>query len=273
MTTDTLEQDLKSFAEPRPGDERLRHAIRGTIAGHLETRPASRRGRRLLLGGGAMAATVAASVVALIGTSGSGGPPTANAAILARVTGAMSPPADIIVHVKETGVLSDGTQVGVEWWQETSAPYALRLLKGPTGREVEGAADGTTSSRYDAATNTIYEQEDAKPPTLVDPVESVRAALAAGTGQVAGTVTIDGQSLYEVELSNGVVAYFDRNDYRPVYIDNPQDGGSVVRTRVTTYEELPVTSANRQLLSIAAQHPGASVETGEAPASAGKSKG
>jgi hypothetical protein len=53
-----------------------------------------------------------------------------------------------------------------------------------------------------------------------------------------------------------------------VYLDNPQRDGSVIRTRVITYEELPLTPENNTLLSIAAQHPRASVETGSPSAPA-----
>jgi len=267
MTTDELERDLKTLAEPQPDDERLRLAIRATLAEELHLQPGSRRRTRLALGSAAvMAATGVAAIVALIGTGGSGGPASANAAILTHVVRAISPPANLIVHVEETGTLEDGTQVGAEWWQETNPPHAIRLIKGPAGREVEGAADGTISSQYDAATNTIYQQPDSKSPTLIDPIESVRAALANGTAQIDGTVTIDGLSLYKIELPDGVVGYFDQSDYRPVYIDNPQRGGSVVRTRVTTYEELPITPRNEQLLSIAAQHSDARVAAGAPPA-------
>jgi hypothetical protein len=262
MTTDELERDLTTLAEPQADDERLRLAIRATLGEQLHGHPRTRRRTRLVLGAAAVAAaTLAAAAVALIGTSGSG-PSSANAAILAHAVRAISPPADIIVHVKEVGTQPDGTQVGAEWWQETSPPYAIRLIKGPVGRQLEGAADGTTSSRYDAGTNTIYERPDSTSPTLIDPIETVRAALTHGTAQVAGTVTIDGRSLYEIELPNGVVGYFDRTDYRPVYLDNPQRGGGVVRTRVITYEELAVTPESETLLSITAQHPGASVDTG-----------
>jgi hypothetical protein len=135
------------------------------------------------------------------------------------------------------------------------------------GQRVESAADGTTFSEYDASTNTIYRRADSTSPTLMDPIETVRAALVNGTAHVAGTVTIDGQSLYKIELPNGVVGYFDRADYQPVYLDNPQRDGSVVRTRVVTYQELPTTSANEALLSITAQHPRASVGTGSPPTS------
>lgn len=268
MTTEELEleRDLRSLAEPQAEDEHLRLAIRTALGEHLQGRPRRRR-RRLLIGTASVAAaTLAAAIVALIGTGGSGGPSSANAAILAHVARTLSPPANIIVHVKETGTLPDGTQVDAEWWQETNAPHAIRLIKGPRNHETEAAADGTTSSQYDAGTDTIYEQSDSKSPTLVDPIESVRAALANGTAQVAGTVTIDGRSLYKIELPDGVIGYFDKNDYRPVYLDNPQRGGSVVRTQVTAYDELPLTSENEKLLSISAQHPGVRVQPGTPPA-------
>jgi hypothetical protein len=266
MTTDSLERDLHALAEPQAGDLHLRTAIRATLGGQLVARPQRRRRARFALGGATVAAaTAAAAIVALIGT---GGPPTANAAILAHVVHAASTPAGMIVHVRETGTLSDGTRVAAEWWQETNAPYAMRLIKGPVGEEGESASDGTTVSQYDAASNTVYQQPDAAPPNLVDPVEAVRAELIAGTAHVDGTVTIDGRSLYKVVLADGVIGYFDRTNYQPVVIDNPQHDGSVVRTQVTAYEELPITAASRQLLSVAAQHPGARVATGELPAPA-----
>ena len=99
---------------------------------------------------------------------------------------------------------------------------------------------------------------------MVDPVETVRAELTTGTAKVAGTVTINGQSLYEIELANGVVRYFESN-YRPVYLDNPQGDRTVVRTHVLAYEELPLTSENERLVSLTAQHPDARVETIAAP--------
>jgi hypothetical protein len=235
MTTDELERGLKTLAEPRADDEFLRRAIRA----QLQSRPGARRHNPLVFGFAAVAAAaLAATIIALIGT---GGPSSANAAILAHVVRASRPPADLIVHVKEIGAQRDGTQVGAEWWQETNPPYAVRLIKGPVGAEVESA--------------------DPRSPTLIDPIETMRAGLTDGTAQIAGTVTIDGRSLYKIELPDGVVGYFDRGDYRPVYIDNPQRDGSVVRTQVVAYEELPITPENEKLLTIAAQRPAASVDT------------
>ena len=215
---------------------------------------------RRALGAAAFAAAAVAAAVTLIGTNGSGGPASANAAIIQHAIRAMTAPANIIVHVKETGV-QNGTPVAVEWWQQISPPYALRLIKDSLGQQGEGATDGTTSSWYDAGTNTIYQRPNSSSPSLIDPLSTVRQQLASGSAEVAGTVTIDGLSLYKIELPNGVVGYFDRTDYRPVYVDNPQRDGSVVRTRVVTYEELPITPENEQLLSLTDQHPTASVET------------
>ena len=276
MPTDELERDLKTLAEPQADDEQLRLAIRATLADHLRGRPRVRRRTHLVLGSAAVAAaTLAAASVALIGMGGSG-PSSANAAILAHVVRAINPPANLIVHIKESGVQHDGTQVAAEWWQETNPPYAIRLIKGAAGQpidakgkaggqQVESAADGTTSSQYDAGTNTIYQRPDSTSPALIDPIETVRAELTHGTAQLAGTVTIDGRSLYKIELPGGVVGYFDQTDYRPAYLDNPQRDGSVVRTQVITYEELPITPESEALLSITAQHPRASAETGPPP--------
>jgi hypothetical protein len=279
MGTDEIERDLMTLADPQADDERVRLAIRTTLGEQARGHPEIRRRRRLFLGAAAVtAAALAAAAIAVVGTSGSG-PSSANAAILAHVVRAISPPANIIVHVKEAGVQPDGTQVAAEWWQETNPPYAMRLIKEAAGRQVdakgnaggqsvESASDGTSSSQYDAGTNTIHQYPDSTPPTSIDPIESARAALGQGTAQVAGTVTIDGRSLYKIELSDGVVGYFDQTDYRPVYLDNPQRDGSIVRTRVITYEELPITPANDLLLSISAQHPRALVDTGPPDGSA-----
>jgi hypothetical protein len=174
-------------------------------------------------------------------------------------------PANAIVHVKEVGV-QDGTPIAAEWWQQTNAPHALRMIKGPVGQEQEASDDGTTLFHYDASTNTIVETPDSSAPALVDPIQVVREQLEHGQAQVAGTVTIDGTSVYKIELPTGVTAYFDTSDYRPLYLDNPQGDGSVVRTRVVTYEELPVNAGNAKLLSVVTQHPGARVSTESAPA-------
>jgi hypothetical protein len=261
MKTDALERDLRTLVEPQEADERLRLAIRARLNEQLYGRPRRRFRMRLAFGSAALtAAVVAVAIVALIGTGGSSGPAAAEAAVIRHAMRAMTPSANSIVHVKETGV-QNGTPVSVEWWQQTSPPYAIRLIKGPVGELGEGGDDGTTTFQYDARANAIYRARDSSGPTLIDPLSIVRQQLAEGSGQVVGTVTIDGVSLYKIELPNGVVGYFDATNYLPRYVDNPQRDGSVVRTRVVTYEELSMTAENEKLLSVTAQHPDARVET------------
>jgi hypothetical protein len=188
----------------------------------------------------------------------------ADAAIIRHALRAITSPANAVVHVKEVGA-QDGTPVAVEWWQQTSPPHALRMIKGPVGQGTEAANDGTTSYVYDAAANTVDKTAGTSAPTLVDPIAGVRRQLANGGARVAGTATINGTTLYKLELSTGVIAYFSTGDYRPMYLDNPQRGGSVVRTRVVAYDELPMTPDSAKLLSITAQHPDARVRSSSAP--------
>jgi hypothetical protein len=265
MTTDQLERELRTLAEPRDTDEDVRHATRARLSEQILVRPKRRSRTRLAVGWAAVAAAaVAIAVVSVGGPWGSAGPSAANAAILHHALRAMALPANAIVHVKESG-LQDGTPVAVEWWQQTSSPHALRMIKGFGGQEVEGGNNGTTSFRYDAATDTIIETPATSAPALVDPIETVRAQLASGDARVGGTAMIDGTTFYKIELPTGVVGYFDTADYRPVYLDNPQGDSSVVRTRVMAYEELPMNPDTVKLLSLTAQHPQARVETRTAP--------
>lgn len=270
MTIEELEHELEGLAEPQQEDERLRVAIRGRLGAQVLVQHRRRPGLVFRPGWAAAAAAVAAvaavAVVAIVSLGwpgGSAGPPAADAAIIHHAAQALTSPANEIVHVKETGV-DDGTPVSAEWWQQTSPPHGLRMIKGPVGRQTEAADDGTTSFQYDAATNTIVETPVSSAPALVDPIASVREQLARGQAHVVGTTTIDGTETYEIDLPSGVVAYFDTTDYRPLYLDNPQRDGSVVRTRVVTYEELPMTPDNAKLLSLTAQHPNARVETNAA---------
>jgi hypothetical protein len=266
MTTEELERDLTMLAEPREADERLRRMTRARLAQQMLVPPRRRAlPRRLALGWTAAAiGAVAFAVVSLVGPSGSGGPSAADAAVIHHALRSLALPPNAIVHVKEVGT-DHGTDVGVEWWQQTDEPHALRMIKGPIGRQVEAGNDGSKSFQYDADSNTITETPNASAPTLVDPIAGVREQLANGDAQVLGTTEIDGHSLYKIKLASGMVGYFDTEDYRPMYLDNLQHSGYVVRTRVLAYDELPMTAENAKLLSIAAQHPRARVERRAAP--------
>ena len=193
MTTEQLERDLQLLAEPREADESLRLAIQARLGEQMLVRPRRRLRPRLGFGWAAAAAAATTAVIVALGwPGGSAAPPAAAAAIIRHALQAITSPANTIVHVKETGV-QDGTPVEAEWWQQTSPPHALLMIKGPVGRQVETADGGTTSFQYDAATNTVVATPASSATALVDPVQSVREQLASGGAHVAGTVTIGGR--------------------------------------------------------------------------------
>jgi hypothetical protein len=257
-----LERDLQRLAAPRDEDEGLRRAVRVQLVAKVAPRPRRRRSMRIAIGTVAAAAAAGAiAVVSDIGTSGSAGPAVADAAVIHHALTAVTGPANAILHEKIVGV-QNGVRVAAEWWQETGPPYASRVIKGPVGHEGEVSDNGTTSFAYDPGGNTITEQRDSSALTPIDPVSQVRQELASGQAHVAGTVVMDGSSLYKIDLPYGLVGYFDRNDYRPRYMDDPQRNGSVVRVRVVAYEYLRMTAASRTLLSVAAQHPTARIVAG-----------
>ena len=257
-----LERDLQRLAEPRDEDEHVRPAVRKQLAAKAAPRRRRRPSMRIALATAAVAAAAAAiAIVTDVGTSGSGGPAVADAAVIHHALTALTSPANAILHEQVVGV-QNGVPVEAEWWQETSPPYASRVIKGPVGHEREGSDNGTTSFEYDPGTNTITEQPDSSPPTPIDPVSEVRQELASGQARLAGTVVIGGSSLYKIDLPHGLIGYFATNDYRPRYMDDPQRDGSMVRVRVAAYEYLPMTSSSRTLLSVTAQHPTARIVTG-----------
>src|SRR5438105_423688 len=155
-----LERDLGRIARPRDGDERIRLAVREQLAGRMRPRPRRRLSVRIAIGSTALAgATAAIALVVLVATNGSEGPAVANAAIVHHALKAVTPLRHKVLHVKVVGV-QNGVPVMAETWQETSAPYAIRGIKGGGGHVGEFGDNGTTSFRYDAGSNTIYEHPD-----------------------------------------------------------------------------------------------------------------
>jgi hypothetical protein len=268
-----LERDLRQLAEPQEDDEQIRRAVRTQL--EVRMRPGRRRrvSRRILVAASTVSAAAAAVLVLVVGTNGSSGPSAADAAIIHRALTAVTPPAGDILHTKVTGVHGGVTFVN-EVWRQTAPPYASRAIKD----QEEFSNNSTTESDYDPATNTIYEHPNPVSHTpadprrgvrthrhparagdrpFTDPVAKIRQELASGQAQVNGTVVIDGASLYEVDMPEGEVGYFDTRTYALRYVDVPQVG----RLHVVVYEYLPMTPANQALLSVTAQHPSARIDT------------
>ena len=262
LDLELLERDLRQLAEPREDDERIRLAVREQLGARIRPPRRRRVPRRIAVTATAVSAAAAAVLVlvVVVGTGGSGGPSVADAAVIHRALTAVTPPAGDILHTRLTGV-HGGVTFTNEVWQQTAPPYAGRAIKD----HEEFSNNATSASEYDPATNTVYEQPNSSPPTpFTDPIAKIRQELASGQAQVDGTVVIDGASLYKVDMPNGMVGYFDTRNYAPRYVDVPQVG----RLRVVVYEYLPMTPANQDLLSVAAQHPGARIDTNPSDAPA-----
>lgn len=254
-----LERDLEQLVEPRPEDERLRRALRRQLAARMEPRPRRRLSLRIAVGSTAMSvAAAAAAIVVLVGANGPAGTTAADAAIVHLALKAVAAHPNSILHTKVVGV-QNGLPVVGESWQQTSAPYASRYVKGAIGHQSESADNGTMSFQYDAQTNTIVERPGSSA-TFANPMAQIRQELASGQAHFVGIAVIDGAPLYKIDLQQGRVVYFDTRHDRPRYLDNPQGDGTVVRLRFAAYEYLPMTEANRAMLSIVAQHRSARVE-------------
>ncbi|HEV3055600.1 MAG TPA: hypothetical protein VGX45_13150 [Solirubrobacteraceae bacterium] len=205
------------------------------------------------------AAGVAAAVLALTGAFGSGGASVADAAIIHHADAALTPPPNMILHVKVAG---DGFVA--ESWQLTSPPYSVLEYKGPIGATTpQDAQDGTTSSYWDPATNSIHVLHGASPQTFENPIAQVKQALHAGQARVTGSATQDGVQTYAITFSGtgALTVYVDKSSYRPVAIDDPQRDGTVVHLQVLALEYLPANDVNRQLLALRHWHPTARVVT------------
>jgi hypothetical protein len=142
----------------------------------------------------------------------------------------------------------------------------------------ESVQDNTGFSQvYDAATNTIYQppqsgvfrfggdQSDRHR-------EMILEMLTSGEAVVEGPETIDGRECLRIAATkdNGTAAegtkygtwyLVDKETMNPVEWRMTRDGGKVVVFHFDVYEQLPASEENLALLDLAAQHPGAALNT------------
>jgi hypothetical protein len=195
----------------------------------------------------------------------------ADAAILHRLAVALAPPPGTILHEQAEISMPGETAQPFELWVEADSPQAYRVIK--WGHEA--AWNGSSFSTYDAGANTITAGV-ASPLAAglshepIDPAATLRSLVQSGQATVDGTTTINGVSAYKLTVTSSPdpflvgSAYVATTDYRPLEIDTITNSEKIV---YQTYEYLPATSANLQLLDLSAQHPGATVTNATAGAS------
>jgi hypothetical protein len=268
---------FRAHVEP-PDADRVAAARARLLSAQYDHAPTTRRTRvrsRPALAALLGVPAVGAVVVALFaGALNGGGAGTADAAIIRHADAALAPPPNEILHTKLEG---DGFVA--DWWQLTSPPYSFLGDKGPVNAAPEAAANATTVSYYDPATNTIHVAPSAKPVALNDPLAEVRQALQDGQARVLGTADIAGVATYEIQFadkngfdSQSLISYVDQRTYRPIMLSDPQRNGTIVHLRVMAFDYLPATTENLRSLSLTARHPTARVVTDPAAGSAGTVK-
>jgi hypothetical protein len=230
------------MTELHSGLQAFRGQLRDAIAQDLEHSRGWHRSRRLhgrrrpsysrrtAIRFGVPLAGAAAAGAAVLALSGGAPVQSADAAILRHVGAALNAPATTILHERALVTAGSKTQV-YELWEQTDAPHAYRVIK--WGHE----GTGRDGSAYDLAA-------------------TFHSLVTSGKAHVDATTTFDGVPAYKLTVSgaddkfaNGTV-YVSRGDYHPLLIDTTANGGE--RIAFQTYEYLPATTANLQLLRMPA---------------------
>jgi len=252
-----------------------------TVSSSTATKVRTRRGRRRLVWQGALVAGATITLIAvlsIVNVFGADGP-----SIVDKAAAALDPGEHAIIHVKilgteqgEGGYLSSWTE---ESFTLTSSPYTrreIRAFEGSPADEIAQNSDGLFQA-YDAASNTIY-QPPQETRFRVEGEQTDRyremilELLSSGEAVVEGTETVNGRECVVIAATKDYGVAPDGTRYGTWYLvdadtNNPvewrmtRDGGKVVTFRFEVYEHLPATGDNLALLDLAAQHPGATLNT------------
>jgi len=207
------------------------------------------------------AAAAAIAVVALVGSTGSGGPAVADAAIM-HIRAELTAPAGSILHEAATVTPTGGSPMQFELWAQTGGTGVYRVIKYGT----EASQSATQNETYDPSTRTVTVSP--LPPAVhayevahsVDPASKLKEMVNSGQATATAT-TFDGTPAYEIQVNvsgdpalENATAYVARSDYRPLEIESSKG-----KTVFSAYEYLPATPANDAQLAVTTAHPGVTV--------------
>jgi hypothetical protein len=263
-------------------EDLLRDALRATpeplhVARWSEIEQAAavrRRARRRRRGAGIGIAAIALATTLVLygGTIGGSGPSP-----LERASAAVS---GMVLHTRQRMVSHFDQPVYIEdTWQLTSPPYTTRIVNsfadGVAADTTETTLDGAGNGAfYDQATNRVVETTglDASwRPTEVDSEThaAIQGWIANSHATSLGSSEVDGHQVVGFEAWGSERMFIDATTYLPVLDQSYGMGTGAERNGYDThytFELLPDTAANHQLVDLAAQHPGAAVETLPGPA-------
>lgn len=231
-----------------------------------------RRQRRGRLVVAAVAAMGVAALVLGVLTAPPGREP-ATASALERAAAALAPAEGSILHTvaRSTVTDADGTRTErTETWAQTTPPYDHRQVTYFRDGTRETASANGRPQAYLSSTNTISTLRpgaEVPEPTGIDVGEKrlrdyMLALLRSGEAREAGRAEVDGRDAIRIVApEQDVTLLVDARTHRPIEWrtvgENPR---ATVTTRFETYERLPATAENLELLSLAAQHPDAKTD-------------
>ena len=233
--------------------------------------------RRLALRS-ALALTVAAAVaLGVLGALPGNSPSTVERAAAALQVGDSA-----ILHTAVVSVTADAeggsTTTRVETWQAGSPPFDQLQITSRDGQLLETAIVNGVAQLYDPETETIHvgpadprvtKQAAAKAAGKAAPAletggdfyrAKILSLLEAGKIAESGRSAVDGRDAIRLVSDDGSVTLLvDAVSYRPIEWRVDQQGKSLV-ARFPTYEHLSASDSNAALLSLAARHPGATID-------------
>lgn len=251
---DALLGDLEQAWDKRHGSRPSRHDRLPWVAPSLGRALAA---RVALVG----VAAAAVAIVLLTRTSGPGAVKQALAAI-------GDAPGDAIVHFTSVTRGPDGRVLdSTEMWAATDPPFAERsILQGSDGEPVEQGASGDELTQYDPA-GLVYvrvaqnglPQGNSRPDFAPD-AQQIKAYLQSANAHDDGEITADGVAIHRFTITLGAGSCIYDVDAQTF------DALAFTCTGLSTgslsehWTYLP-RAGNEALLSVAAQHPGARIDS------------
>jgi len=243
--------------------------------------PRPRRRRRTAVRIAVLACAVAAAVFVVANVASTGNnsavPPAQAKTILRHVRAALVFPPHAIYEEESiaTTTARDGARFTQEnhEWLSTSPPYNNRLIRSWNGEvQWEQAFVNNRLDLYDPRTNTVYlapgvaKNQVSDTPQSTSALSEVQYLLTQPNTKINPHAVLDGKSAIELTFDGGRFSYWiSPRTYQPLQDEDRQDGlpdgqGGVGIDRYLIVRMLTGSAASPKLLSLQAQHPGATVD-------------
>jgi hypothetical protein len=242
-----------------PTLHRYGRELRRAVAADLARR------RRRRVGGALAAVAVVLGLVNLLPSGGDRPGGVAPASAVERAAAALQADDGTIQHIHMKGRQFEDGRPDVRWehesWTLVGTGENRTVQTQPFGPVAETAYTGGVESLWDEARGRVVEKRASRPEEATPAANGefrvqVLAMLRSKRATVT-TATRDGASV--LRITKGRTAYVvDGRTYTPIELRTRGTGGGTV-LRFVTYESVPVDERTKDLLSIAAQHPGAPV--------------